>query len=80
MTVLRLNGVYDADTGEIIRFDVEVLAVRCGEAELFLFVDSFAPTHTVRDMQRKAENFLERATTKKLACEFIGAINKIEVK
>lgn len=78
--ILRLNAVYDADNGETIRFDVDVLIARHSGAELFLFVDSFAPNHPIRDIQRKAESFLERSTTKKLACEFVEAINKIEVK
>ncbi len=75
--ILQLNPIYDADNGEVIRFDVNVCAKKHGEAELFLFVDSFAPTHPIRDMQRKAENFLERATTKKLIDEFVCAIDKL---
>ena len=73
--ILRLIPIYDADNGDTIRFDVQVCCYKNNEGqELFLFVDSFAPTHPVRDIQRKCEQFLNRTTTQKLVDEFCYAL------
>lgn len=65
--ILRLIPIYDADTGDTIRFDVQVCCYKNNEGqELFLFVDSFAPNHPIKDIQRKADSFLARASTQKL--------------